>query len=431
MESIEQQTKELKAIFDKTAINFDVYCAFLSKIKNELSIYVYTDCDTESLPVDIKPLLAMSNYLEGKEYSQNESGINIVVFDTENNNLIDSVCFDLTIGNVWRNGKIIATIPYVNKNKLKNELNEVRSIHKKANNLLSDKFFGLIGEDSKSDFHKSIPAATGLLRIRQMIVLYLLYSFDKVCRRLGIQYFLYAGTLLGAWRNGGFIPSDDDVDVIMMIDDFKKLLVYCDSNQIFDLPQIKIKLMRKDQSIAGARFKLTTLFYFGFDIFVYAHADKVTAEDCRTLQRIKHVHRDEVVLAHGKNFCQDKRIFLTSLNELYKRFKVKFNPKNTKDYIMGSFLFGVDNFAVPTNIVLPLQEIIFEGMNFMAPRDADAFLNLEFGDYWKLPSDMLGHNSRQTIEEYTHAVERIEVLDSEFYSKHLKDLWEDYCASKK
>lgn len=51
----------------------------------------------------------------------------------------------------------------------------------------------------------------------------LLVEFDRVCRECGIKYSLDAGTLLGAIRHGGFIPWDDDVDVVMLREEFEKL----------------------------------------------------------------------------------------------------------------------------------------------------------------------------------------------------------------
>ncbi len=43
----------------------------------------------------------------------------------------------------------------------------------------------------------------------------LLSKFIKVCEAYGLTYFAEAGTLLGAIRHGGFIPWDDDIDVVM------------------------------------------------------------------------------------------------------------------------------------------------------------------------------------------------------------------------
>ena len=56
------------------------------------------------------------------------------------------------------------------------------------------------------------------------IELELLDEFDRVCKLLGIDYFLDSGTLLGAIRDGRFIPWDDDIDVIMLRKDYDVLI---------------------------------------------------------------------------------------------------------------------------------------------------------------------------------------------------------------
>lgn len=52
----------------------------------------------------------------------------------------------------------------------------------------------------------------------------LLAQLDKVCKMLNISYFLDAGNLLGAVRDGRFIPWDDDIDVVMLREDYDKLV---------------------------------------------------------------------------------------------------------------------------------------------------------------------------------------------------------------
>lgn len=51
----------------------------------------------------------------------------------------------------------------------------------------------------------------------------LLDKFSQVCERYGLRYFIGAGTLLGAVRHKGFIPWDDDVDVILPREDYDRL----------------------------------------------------------------------------------------------------------------------------------------------------------------------------------------------------------------
>jgi lipopolysaccharide cholinephosphotransferase len=54
------------------------------------------------------------------------------------------------------------------------------------------------------------------------VLLSAMKDVDHICRENGLRYYLYAGTLLGAINHGGFIPWDDDVDIVMFPADFKR-----------------------------------------------------------------------------------------------------------------------------------------------------------------------------------------------------------------
>lgn len=62
----------------------------------------------------------------------------------------------------------------------------------------------------------------------QEILLKLLVEFDRVCMKYHLRYFLNCGSVIGAIRHHGFIPWDDDVDVIMYQEDFDELVKHAD-----------------------------------------------------------------------------------------------------------------------------------------------------------------------------------------------------------
>ena len=60
-----------------------------------------------------------------------------------------------------------------------------------------------------------------------MIIIYLKWKIRQLydyCKEHNINYFLTAGTMLGAVRHKGFIPWDDDIDICLIRDEYEKLL---------------------------------------------------------------------------------------------------------------------------------------------------------------------------------------------------------------
>ena len=73
----------------------------------------------------------------------------------------------------------------------------------------------------------------------QNCILSIAKDIDIFCRENGIDYYLMGGSALGAMRHKGFIPWDDDLDIFMTVDNYKKFL------QIFEEKAQKDKRFQK------------------------------------------------------------------------------------------------------------------------------------------------------------------------------------------
>ena len=58
----------------------------------------------------------------------------------------------------------------------------------------------------------------------QKVILIIVKDIDILCRKHQIKYFLLGGSAIGAVRHKGFIPWDDDIDVIVPRKDWNRFI---------------------------------------------------------------------------------------------------------------------------------------------------------------------------------------------------------------
>ena len=73
----------------------------------------------------------------------------------------------------------------------------------------------------------------------QRIALEILHTIAQICEERGLRYYLVYGTLIGAVRHQGFIPWDDDVDIMMPRPDHDLLMEYLDEH-IGEYPHLEV-----------------------------------------------------------------------------------------------------------------------------------------------------------------------------------------------
>ena len=61
----------------------------------------------------------------------------------------------------------------------------------------------------------------------QKVIIEIIKDIDALCKKNGIEYYLEGGSCIGAIRHNGFIPWDDDLDIIMDSDNYDKFIKVC------------------------------------------------------------------------------------------------------------------------------------------------------------------------------------------------------------
>lgn len=83
----------------------------------------------------------------------------------------------------------------------------------------------LLGKENKDLLNYSIGKRTKEI---QQTGIRLLRKLQEVCSKNHLRYFAFYGTLLGAIRHEGFVPWDDDIDIVMPREDYDKLIEIAD-----------------------------------------------------------------------------------------------------------------------------------------------------------------------------------------------------------
>lgn len=239
-----------------------------------------------------------------------------------------------------------------------------------------------------------IQPATGNLRKIQLAGSILLEKFDTICRNNGIRYWLDYGNLLGAFRNQGFIPWDDDIDIGMMRSDFKKLQSVISEYKDFKLTEWLHLKNGFDIHCRVAKFCFNRNdIHLFLDIFTY---DYVNCDDINKFYDEYYIDKEKLraelrELNMPYSFCPcDNEKDLKVINQVFNKYVIKYNRLNDGNAI----LWGIEN---PYNkarrifkkeTIFPLKEIIFEGKKYPCPNNLDKYLSVNFGDYMSIPRDV-------------------------------------------
>jgi lipopolysaccharide cholinephosphotransferase len=231
----------------------------------------------------------------------------------------------------------------------------------------------------------------------------LLDQLRIICQKHNIKYFAGGGTLLGVIRHKGFIPWDDDIDVVMPEEDYRRFLDKAESHLPND---VFLQCERSDNTWNLPWSKLRD-----------AYSSCYTNE--RELLSGCHVGISLDIFCWKKYLHDKPGFFFTQLQEITKRAAWYSKQKNNKSFLIRIFrpfaklclymcrlCWGVaDNFwwrakywgIIPEvgsidrfyryheSLIFPLTRIAFEDAEFYAPANPHEILRLRYGDKYMEP----------------------------------------------
>ena len=249
----------------------------------------------------------------------------------------------------------------------------------------------------------------GKLNDIQQILLGFLLEVDRICKKHNIKYFLGGGSLLGAVRHKGFIPWDDDADVMMLRKDYDRFLSVLPSelpNYLFAQTQEN----EKDSHFPFTKLRinntlLSTEFTSRFPnihngIFLDVLAQDYTSNNAF----LRKIHMKATASSRwlvldkwrGTSVNANSRFSSLCANILRKIFPLGFlqkvqnklislhkNMKNPK-YLFDSMGRNVSRGAFPAEWLDEAIWVDFENAKLPIPKEYDKYLKYLYGDYMEM-----------------------------------------------
>jgi len=233
------------------------------------------------------------------------------------------------------------------------------------------------------------------LKQMQLVELRLLRIFDYICSKNKLTYFIAGGTLLGSVRHKGFIPWDDDIDVVMPIDDALRFEQIAES----ELPK-DVYAQRVAKPLAKSHFPCLKLYdayssaytnpedqqtnrHLGISLDVFTFIPYV--DDSTIWFRFLYWAM-RITRGYGSRLPFLKP-FVRKICSFYDWIFRMLNKGEKKYWGHNPWTAGYgSDWRHKTEDLFPCKKIMFEGYEFMGPNNPDAYLR-HYGDYMKLPPE--------------------------------------------
>jgi lipopolysaccharide cholinephosphotransferase len=248
----------------------------------------------------------------------------------------------------------------------------------------------------------------GLSYISQLhrVELEIMDEIARVCNKNNLRYCITAGTLLGAVRHGGFIPWDDDADIVMPREDYIK---FCSISKKEMKPEFFVDAFYTENNcfrLFGKVRKRNTIFLqedvgeprcdlhneIWIDIFPLDNADssiEIMEKKKRILGKLKNILVIKMTKVNTRRF---KRIASslcpTRLIQLLINMIMMSGSKKSDCYINYGSQYSVQKQTIKKDVYFPATQIKFEDRVYAAPAQVETLLTKLYGrDYMQIPPE--------------------------------------------
>jgi lipopolysaccharide cholinephosphotransferase len=258
------------------------------------------------------------------------------------------------------------------------------------------------------------------LKRLQEALLGILVDFDAFSLKHGLRYAIVAGTLIGSVRHGGWIPWDDDIDIVMPREDYQRLEAIVANDPIalkyvFKLPE-KSKELSQCAKFMDKSLTLNALMGEGFSEKKHLYID-VLPVDFVPQNQVQRKLIGTLVDALSVSYASVRAFRIVSPN-LYEMSKVSaelrtnllirriialpallIGVKNTMALIQKLLMvckssdevtiaLGVKRYfgeILKADDLFPVKPIQFQGITLSGPNRPHEYLTNRYGDYMRVP----------------------------------------------
>lgn len=236
-----------------------------------------------------------------------------------------------------------------------------------------------------------------------------------------INYYLAYGSLIGAIRHKGFIPWDDDIDILIMREDYNKMLeLEIDSSLGFEIVSIEkrtlplpfAKAIDKDiELITDSIFNE----YLWIDIFPIDYMPESDYE-CQKMFKKRNIYKSLIFLRLvdekklKKYYSRIKLLLVKILKKFLNKFDIYYfaekivniceNKKN-KGNNLCHYVWSLNYVKLDKDLISEVALYDFENLKVKSFKNYDKCLKDIYGDYMKLPpeSERVSHNMEAIIKD--------------------------------